>query len=358
MKQFFILTILLSTFTFFSQAQSKINFEESEVEFVFDLVDIADKGLVDTDTLFMKSEHEDSIDVDWFLTYNLPIQDSLRVWDIGLCNESLCFFAESSVGFSDFDVTTVPPNYTYSWKFSIVTGAMFENTDWFLGEGSATLSVVNKADENDTTSIKVNLKIIDSSMAEGCTDAMACNYDMMATVDDGLCKFTNDACLNENGDEGVLNEACSCVEAVVCTDENACNNNEAGDCLFTDCTGECGGTAREGSACEDVNGNESVYDDACNCVEVVGIDEFGLLSQSIFPNPTAGLINLQFKGANHSITTIKINNVQGQQVFSLDGLEPSTTYQFDISSLVKGLYQIQLFNKEGGLLHAEMVERQ
>jgi len=358
MKQFFILIILLSTSTFFSQAQSKINFEESEVEFVYDLADLAGNGLVNTDSLLMRSEHEEAIDVDWFLTYDLPIQDSLRVWGIGLCNEAACYFADSSVGFSEADVTTIPPNYTYVWKFTITTSEGLGNYDWIPGEGSVILNVVNKADENDTTSINVNLKIIDSTMVDGCTDAMACNYDMTATVDDGLCKFTNDACLNENGEAGILNEACSCIKAMVCADENACNNGEAGDCLFVDCAGECGGNALEGSVCTDLNGNESMYDNECNCIEVVGIGEFNLLSKSIFPNPSTGLINLQFKDANHSITSIKVNNIKGQQVFSLDGLEPSTTYQFDISALVNGLYQIQLFNKEGYLLYAEIVERQ
>lgn len=305
MKQFFILIFLLSAFTFVSEAQSKINFEESEVEFVFELEDlIASNGLINTDTLLMQSEHEEAIDVDWFLTYDLPIQDSLRVWGIGLCNETSCFFSESSADFSEFDVTTVPPNYTYSWKFSLVTGDLFDNTDWFLGEGSVILSVVNKADTNDSTSIKVNLKMIDSAaIVEGCTDPEACNYNMDATEDDGLCKLENDTCLSENGDEGVLNAACS-------------------------------------------------------CVEVVNIEEFSLLSNSIFPNPSTGLINLQLKDANHSITTLRVNNVQGQQVFSFDDLEPNTSYQFDISALVKGLYQIQLFNKAGYLLHAEIVERQ
>jgi len=359
MKQFTITIILISSFTFFSQAQSKIYFEEPEAEFVFDLADIANEGLVDTDSLFMKSEHEDSIDVDWFLTFDFPVQDSLRVWDIGLCNELLCFFSESSTEFSEFEVTTVPPNYTYAWKLSMVTGAMFDNTDWFLGEGSVTLSVVNKNDENDTTSVKVNIKVIDSNTAiNGCTDAMACNYDMAATEDDGSCSFESDACLDENGEAGVLNEACACVKVAVCADENACNNGETGDCLFVDCVGECGGSVSAGSACFDESGNESMYDDECNCIEVVGVEEFNLFSKAIFPNPSSGLINLEFIDANHAIQTIRVNNVKGQQVIILDGLEPSLTYQVDLSRLVKGLYQIQLVDKGGKLLYAEIIERQ
>jgi len=185
MKQFILSIILLGTSSFFGSAQSKIYFEQSEVEYVFDLVDIANIGLLNTDSLLMKNEREDTIDVDWFLTYDFPTQDNMRVWDIGLCNENACYFSESSAELSDFDITTVPANYTYVWKLSIVTGEEFENTDWALGEGSVILNVINRADEIDTTSIKVNIKIIDSStVVNGCTDAMACNYDMAATEDD------------------------------------------------------------------------------------------------------------------------------------------------------------------------------
>jgi len=108
----------------------------------------------------------------------------------------------------------------------------------------------------------------------------------------------------------------------------------------------------------DANGNESMYDENCYCTEVLSIDEVSLLSKSIFPNPSTGLINLHLKDANHRINTIRVNNVQGQQVFSLSGVEQRLSYQLDLSKLVKGLYQIQLLNKEGKLLYAEMIERQ
>ncbi len=379
MKQFVIIIIFSCTFSFFSQAQSKIYFEDSEPELI---LDIANGVLLTTDIIPMKNENEDTIEVAWNFTLDIPTQENPdnenrleAVWLVLLCDEVLCHsYPEAQ--------SVIPPKDTYDWKFN-VTSAFWLGYEWVLGEGSVTLTVTNIADQTETTSFTANLKIIDSSSEiSGCTDADACNYETTANNDDGSCTFVNDACLDENGNEGMLNESCACVEAAVviggCTDATACNYNESatedddsctfpanenvdceGNCLTDeDCAGECGGSALAGSACTDVNGNESVYDDACTCVEFVDIAEFNLLSKALFPNPTSGIINLQLKDSNHSISSISVNNLQGQQVVSLFGLEAKASYQIDLSHVEKGLYQINLFNKDGILLYSDKIERQ
>jgi hypothetical protein len=80
----------------------------------------------------------------------------------------------------------------------------------------------------------------------GCTDINACNYDASATIDDGSCLFTGDSC--DDGDPTTVNDTiqgdCSCagVQQLGCTDDTACNYNanataDDGSCEFTSCAG-------------------------------------------------------------------------------------------------------------------------
>ena len=68
----------------------------------------------------------------------------------------------------------------------------------------------------------------------GCTDVTACNYDELATDDDGTCEFPLDLygsanvdcdgnCLNDTDGDQVCDED----EVPGCTDETACNYSEA-----------------------------------------------------------------------------------------------------------------------------------
>lgn len=443
MRQFILLLLLSFSFSLFSNAQSKIYFEETEPELI---IDTSNGVLISTDFIPMKNENEDTIEVNWFFTLDIPAQENPdnenileEVWWVLLCDEILCHSYPMAQ-------STIPPKDEYNWKFNVSASPWLN--EWVLGEGKVTLTVINIADQTENASFTANLKLI----ASGCMDETACDYNPVANVDSGSCAFVDDACFDENGnqslydencvcikvvcndesacntdedgdclfagsncsdeniDEGVFDQACACVKAVcndenacnngedgncifmdcagecggsaiagsacmdengnegefgedcaciaICNNEDACNNGEAGDCLFTDCAGECGGSAEAGSSCTDVNGNESVYDDECTCIEVVGIDEFITLSKPIFPNPTNNLINLQLEDINHDVHSIKIVNLQGQDVINLNGLDKKPAYQIDLSKLTKGLYHINLLDDKGKLLYSEMIERQ
>jgi len=119
----------------------------------------------------------------------------------------------------------------------------------------------------------------------GCTDNSACNFNPIATVDDGSC-LANDcegicggsttpgtACTDANGNMGIYDADCICDAGggiPGCTDPTACNYDpnasiDDGGCAFNDCEGECGGTALPGSVCTNADGNQSTYQADCSC---------------------------------------------------------------------------------------------
>ena len=107
----------------------------------------------------------------------------------------------------------------------------------------------------------------------GCTDTSACNYDSVATDDDGSCTFIDGIC--ETCENGVIvdNDAdndgvCDDDEILGCTDDIACNYND----LATDNNGTC--TYIDGicESCENgfIVDNDSDDDGVCDDDEVVG----------------------------------------------------------------------------------------
>ena len=85
----------------------------------------------------------------------------------------------------------------------------------------------------------------DGTSCAGCTDETACNYDASATIPDDSCLFIGTAC--DDGDADTMNDVlgadCSCAgEAIVegCTYETACNYDfdatiDDGSCDFLSC---------------------------------------------------------------------------------------------------------------------------
>jgi len=102
-----------------------------------------------------------------------------------------------------------------------------------------------------------------SCLAIGCMDIDACNYDPEADYEDGTCVYAlapydcEGVCVTDTDGDGV----CDVDETFGCTDTTACNYDMAatqddGSCTFDDALGVCGGPCAS-----DANGN-GVCDDA------------------------------------------------------------------------------------------------
>ena len=163
----------------------------------------------------------------------------------------------------------------------------FTGASWFIIPGSSTDAIagddnrvlVAQLTTDGVVSVLLNVQYDDASgdtmnaeglaltfpeLSSGCTDAVACNYDAAAEVNDGSCYYAGDSC--EDGDANTINDAysadCNCEgETAVegCTDMSACNYDAAANvntgCVFI------------GDSCDDGDAATygDVYTDDCAC---------------------------------------------------------------------------------------------
>ncbi len=191
------------------------------------------------------------------------------------------------------------------------------NADATVDDGSCVLPG-DSCDDGDETTVNDTVQEDCSCAGEtvpGCTDMMACNYDMTATVDDGSCFFPGDAC--DDNDANTINDTvqpdCSCSgEAVVegCTDDMACNydmnaNTDDGSCFFV------------GDACDDGDANtvNDTITENCACEGTVGIDEALLAAVQVFPNPASNEVVIDL-GQSFTPVMATLTDVSGRIVMS------------------------------------------
>ena len=116
----------------------------------------------------------------------------------------------------------------------------------------------------------------------GCTDSLACNYNEIASDDDGSCEYAEEYydcdgnCVNDaDGDE-----ICDELEIVGCTNVNACNydpnaTDDDGSCEYAEEYYDC-----DGNCINDADGDE-ICDELDNCVDVFNPDQEDFNSDNI-----------------------------------------------------------------------------
>jgi hypothetical protein len=214
------------------------------------------------------------------------------------------------------------------------------NADATVDDGSCILPG-DACDDGDATTINDTVQPDCSCSGEtvpGCTDMTACNFDADATVDDGSCFFPGDAC--DDGDADTINDAvqpdCSCSgEAIVegCTDEMACNydmaaNTEDGSCFFV------------GDACDDGDANtdnDTITED-CECEGTVGINEPFLAAVQVYPNPASNELMVDL-GENFTPVMATLTDLSGRVVMSTLMVGRSVVR---VDALASGMYILML----------------
>ena len=165
----------------------------------------------------------------------------------------------------------------------------------------------------------------------------------MTDINNDLCEYAeeyydcNGDCLNDADGDGVCDE----LEVAGCTNAIACNYDE----LATDDDGSC---AFPGDACDD--GDDTTINDAytedCDCVgEVDGIAE-NAIAFGMFPNPTNGEVTVNVSGA-HTGVLMQVLDASGRVVWSKGNMVLQGQVMVDLSGLSSGTYNVMLSDDRG-----------
>lgn len=188
-------------------------------------------------------------------------------------------------------------------------------------------------------SINPDCVCIGNIIVEGCMDPNSCSYDPLANVDNNTCIYPDSPCDDNNPDtfNDVLDSLCNCVGTLYvsgCMDPNACNYNPLANiddqsCVFP------------GSPCDD--GNTLTINDSldvnCNCVglDISGLNEH-LFEFELNPNPATDLFLLVTSSV--AVKTIGILDLQGKVLKEIN--VNGTTQLIDCSTLASGTYLIKV----------------
>ena len=213
-------------------------------------------------------------------------------------------------------------------------------------------------DDGDSTT---TVDIIDNNclcngmplMIYGCTDSTACNYNAVANTDDGTCIVPGSSCDDANPltFNDVITLDCSCIGTTTvygCTDMQACNydanaNSDDGSCMFV------------GMVCDD--GDSTTIDDVvtvdCLCLgTTVGVAETMASKWNLYPNPA----NDQFTLTTDMIMeSIHVVDMMGKTVFVINDIQTSM-YVVNTTTWDSGLYYVTITNRNGRISKSVIIE--
>ena len=211
-------------------------------------------------------------------------------------------------------------------------------------------------DNNPNTindSINPDCLCIGDVIVPGCTDPLSCNYNPLANQNDGSCTYPDTPCDDNNPDtmNDAYNSTCDCIGMQIvpgCMDPNACNFNplanvEDNSCLFP------------GDACDDGDATtiNDVYSATCECAgQTNGLNELTQIS-SVYPNPTSDLVTIEFTGLIEG-AVLQLSDVQGRILLTKMVLSNKET--ISVGQFERGTYFISIKGTKQAIVKQIIIE--
>jgi hypothetical protein len=178
----------------------------------------------------------------------------------------------------------------------------------------------------------------------GCSDVTACNYNADATVNDNSCTFVGDPCDDNDPLTGpdFIAADCGCTGIALivgCTTPSACNYNP----LASVDDGSCYSI---GDSCDDGNPLTigDVYDANCTCTGTVGVDENEMeLSFTLYPNPVQHELNVNVNSAINGMAQVRVLDAIGQVIYVQNVVVTNQSkFAIDTQAWSIGVYTLEI----------------
>ncbi len=187
----------------------------------------------------------------------------------------------------------------------------------------------------------------------GCTDPLSCNFNPLANQNDGSCTYPDGPCDDNNPDtmDDTYNGTCDCVGIQIvqgCMDQAACNFNpnanvDDSSCVFP------------GDTCDDGDSTtiNDLYNFICECVgQTNGLNEITNIA-SVYPNPSSDLVTIEFTGAIQG-ATLQLCDVQGRIL--MEKLVHSNTETISVGQFETGTYFLSINGSKQAIVKQLIIE--
>ena len=82
---------------------------------------------------------------------------------------------------------------------------------------------------------------------------------------------------------------------------------------------------------------------------MTNVENVPSINMLLYPNPTRGLLNIEFDNIDNKISSVSVVNVLGDKIYNdnLDNKTSKYSSQIDLSKYSNGIYFIRLKTKDG-----------
>ncbi|MFL2568314.1 MAG: T9SS type A sorting domain-containing protein [Flavobacteriales bacterium] len=262
---------------------------------------------------------------------NISGCDSTVTLDLTINNSSSLTVTITACDSFDWDGVTYDSTGTYTNVYTDVNGCDSTVTlDLTINNSSSSTVTITACDSFDWDGVTYDST---GTYTNVYTDVNGC--DSTVTLDLTINDGPNDATVTQNGDTLIVS-----VTTGTAPYTYEWNTGETTQSILPDSSGTYYCIVTDANGCQDWS-NQYVYTST-------SISELSSNKVLVYPNPTQGILNIEFNNFDNRYTSLTIVNILGDEVYKekLDNISIKYSNQLDLSEYSNGIYFVKFSSIE------------
>ena len=258
--------------------------------------------------------------------------DSTVTLDLTINNSSSSTVTVTACDSFDWDGVTYDSTGTYTNVYTDVNGCDSTVTlDLTINNSSSSTVTVTACDSFDWDGVTYDST---GTYTNVYTDVNGC--DSTVTLDLTIHDSPTDATVTQSGDTLFVT-----VTTGTAPYTYEWNTGETTQWIIPDSSGTYWCVVTDANGCSDWS-NSYVYTST-------NVEDISSGFMSVYPNPTRGLINIEFNNIDNKVSSLSIVNVLGDRIYNddIDSSIPKYSNQLDLSKYSDGIYFVRFKTKNG-----------